>query len=72
MHKRGRLYTTLSIMPKDMDDTNKDLLAQFSPQQQVQLVWYLQCGAQQHVLHTRPAGASGRINLQLQIRRSGF
>ena len=69
-----RLYTILKIMPKDMDDTNKNLLAQLSPQQQVRLVSCLQHGAWQHVLytwyalhgaqepqlHTRPAGASCR------------
>ena len=56
-----RLYTILNIMPKDMDDTNKNLLAQFSPKEQVRLVWCLQHGARQHVLHTWPAAASGRV-----------
>ena len=38
VHELQRLYTILNIMPKDMDDTNKNLLAQFSPNKQVRLV----------------------------------
>ena len=37
VHELQRLYTILNIMPKDMDDTNKNLLAQFSPNKQVRL-----------------------------------
>ena len=72
MDELRRLYTILNIMPKDMDVTNKNLLAQFSPKKQVRLVWCLQHGARQHVLCTWPAAASGRVSLGAAVTALQF